>query len=339
MIRNKINDKRYIGQSCNVYKVWKKDKFKCSNTKLEADIQQYGIENFDFSILETIPCETDTRGIREVKYKHVFIWKLKGFSLYNAEANNPNFKQTSDFKNFTYFLTKNLLSGGHTIEECAEEIGIPVETYLEIMRTYSHRTICKHMYLITKNNEKKVEELAEDYKQSIKKVKKWISQGEQLVVAEQKKKEKENEIQKTLIKKKEPCSYVVKDGFKTIEEALCFLKTHNFNIDCFILISVEDEIYAVSMETLKYQLLITKEDCYVRDSGVGSLIPFTNVDWDNVYKFPSPRISSLWDDTYKRELESIYCVKTEYIGTLYRGTYLEYNSITLIACMLNNTIK
>lgn len=51
-IQNKINNKRYIGQSNNIYERWNRHKALYDNCAIHRALQKYGIENFDFSILE-----------------------------------------------------------------------------------------------------------------------------------------------------------------------------------------------------------------------------------------------------------------------------------------------
>ena len=61
-IQNKINGKIYIGQSVNIEKRWNKHKNASQNildhgyeTHLYRSFRKYGIENFDFSIIEECP--------------------------------------------------------------------------------------------------------------------------------------------------------------------------------------------------------------------------------------------------------------------------------------------
>lgn len=56
-IQNKLNNKIYIGQSKNCYNRWSqhKNKYKQQNSPLYSDMRKYGIENFQFSIIEKVP--------------------------------------------------------------------------------------------------------------------------------------------------------------------------------------------------------------------------------------------------------------------------------------------
>lgn len=58
-ITNKLNGKKYIGQSINVYERIKQHKREWKYPKrinpLYRDIQEYGLENFEFKVIEKCP--------------------------------------------------------------------------------------------------------------------------------------------------------------------------------------------------------------------------------------------------------------------------------------------
>jgi group I intron endonuclease len=60
-IQNRINDKRYVGKSIHIEARW--DEHKRLNSKsceyIHRALQKYGVENFDFSVLEEISQETE----------------------------------------------------------------------------------------------------------------------------------------------------------------------------------------------------------------------------------------------------------------------------------------
>lgn len=63
-ITNKINNKCYIGQSKNILKRWKTEyKWYKINNHLQSAFKKYGIENFDFEIIEE--CESNLLNERE----------------------------------------------------------------------------------------------------------------------------------------------------------------------------------------------------------------------------------------------------------------------------------
>ncbi|MFA7287344.1 MAG: NUMOD3 domain-containing DNA-binding protein [Melioribacteraceae bacterium] len=68
LIKNKINNKLYVGQSTNVKRRWKRHitTVKNKNYPIYNSINKYGIENFDFSILEE--CEIVELDEREISW-------------------------------------------------------------------------------------------------------------------------------------------------------------------------------------------------------------------------------------------------------------------------------
>jgi len=58
---NKINNKEYIGQSIDVERRWAQHKYGKGNLILKNAIKKYGIDNFIFSILETINTENKSK--------------------------------------------------------------------------------------------------------------------------------------------------------------------------------------------------------------------------------------------------------------------------------------
>ena len=66
-IENKINGKKYIGQSIDILRRWTEHKRKSKMDKrtfLYSSIKKYGIENFNFYIIEE--CEPDRLNEREI---------------------------------------------------------------------------------------------------------------------------------------------------------------------------------------------------------------------------------------------------------------------------------
>lgn len=74
LIENKINKKKYIGQSVDIKKRWSSHITKCKNSHLKAAFFKYGIENFNFSIIEF--CKEYELNEKEVFY----ISKYKTFN-------------------------------------------------------------------------------------------------------------------------------------------------------------------------------------------------------------------------------------------------------------------
>lgn len=84
-ITNLINGKMYIGQSVDIYKRWKKHKTECLNKKSKSynypiyrAFRKYGIENFNFEILEE--CALNELNTRERYYIVMFNTFFKGYN-------------------------------------------------------------------------------------------------------------------------------------------------------------------------------------------------------------------------------------------------------------------
>lgn len=90
-IINKVNNKIYIGQSCDCHRRWMEhlrsgqpDKYAIKNqrdlnTPIHLAMQKYGIENFEIKILEI--CEREKLNEKEKDW--IKFYKQQGYSLYN----------------------------------------------------------------------------------------------------------------------------------------------------------------------------------------------------------------------------------------------------------------
>lgn len=80
-ITNKLNGKIYIGQSINIKRRWNEHKAKKGEKAnlLYFDFQKYGIENFDFSILQE--CEQSELDFLEIFYIKKFNSFYNGYNL------------------------------------------------------------------------------------------------------------------------------------------------------------------------------------------------------------------------------------------------------------------
>ena len=56
-ITNNLTGKQYIGQSIDIYALWKKYKYNYNtgNSEIFSDMRTFGIENFSFKIIEKCP--------------------------------------------------------------------------------------------------------------------------------------------------------------------------------------------------------------------------------------------------------------------------------------------
>jgi group I intron endonuclease len=99
-ITNKINNKCYIGQSTNIEERWKAHKKKAFSGNEESNkeynkalykaFRKYGIDNFDFSVLEE--CPQTQLGEREAYY----------IDLYKANSNHHGYNETSGYEYSSY---------------------------------------------------------------------------------------------------------------------------------------------------------------------------------------------------------------------------------------------
>ena len=66
LITNKVNGKKYVGQSIDIEERWKDHIWASKKSKLliYRAMRKYGIDNFDFSILEE--CSIDKLDEREI---------------------------------------------------------------------------------------------------------------------------------------------------------------------------------------------------------------------------------------------------------------------------------
>ena len=73
-ITNKINSHSYIGQSVDIYKRWHSHKYAdCKPSAIHSAIKKYGLENFNFEILERCPREQlNEREIHWIEYYNTY---------------------------------------------------------------------------------------------------------------------------------------------------------------------------------------------------------------------------------------------------------------------------
>jgi group I intron endonuclease len=81
-ITNRVNQKFYIGQSKDIEKRWKdhkQEKSRKQNTILQRAFAKYGIENFDFEVLQ----ECTKEELNELEVKYIAEFKAQGKAEYN----------------------------------------------------------------------------------------------------------------------------------------------------------------------------------------------------------------------------------------------------------------
>lgn len=94
-ITNKINGKAYIGQSIHIEERWTDEKYAskdvkntCYNSTLSKAFRKYGIENFNFEILEE--CEKSKLSEREIYYISLYNTHSEGYNETSGGAGTPN---------------------------------------------------------------------------------------------------------------------------------------------------------------------------------------------------------------------------------------------------------
>lgn len=88
-IVNKVNGKRYIGQAVDLNKRWNLEHKlgRKSNTHLQRAINKYGIQNFEFIVLEYLPAKKEILINAEQKWLDFYFKNDNGHRLYNICPN------------------------------------------------------------------------------------------------------------------------------------------------------------------------------------------------------------------------------------------------------------
>jgi hypothetical protein len=85
-IENKITGKIYIGQSTQYSVRWTQHRFKMRHGKhhcLQHDYDKYGIESFEFSVIQEYPCDTDSDTLLQHERRAINQYLAEGKELYN----------------------------------------------------------------------------------------------------------------------------------------------------------------------------------------------------------------------------------------------------------------
>lgn len=106
---NKLNGKKYIGQSINIEKRYKEHQYNslrpnyCNyNSKFYRALRKYGFDNFKFSVLEI--CDQKDLNEKEIFYIQKFDSRINGYNSTNGGEDNP-----SNYKEIVNKRTKKLL--------------------------------------------------------------------------------------------------------------------------------------------------------------------------------------------------------------------------------------
>ena len=125
-IRNKINGKIYIGQSIKIEERWKshilnsrQEKITDSSQVIHKAINKYGVENFEFSILEE--CDEASLDEREIYWISVYDSYYNGYNCTKGGNRNvDHFKK----KVYYYDLTGKYLGQFESVTQAAQLLKI-----------------------------------------------------------------------------------------------------------------------------------------------------------------------------------------------------------------------
>lgn len=145
-IENIINNKKYIGQSCDIYSRWQNHKWCLNNNKHSNDFLQnswnlHGEENFIFYVLEF--CDETIINEREQYYIH-FYSTLIDLNGYNLDSGGNQNKRHSN-------ITKMKISKAHMGKKLSKETRIKISKNRKGKLTgESHFMFGKHHTIETK---------------------------------------------------------------------------------------------------------------------------------------------------------------------------------------------
>lgn len=118
-ITNQINGKIYIGQSNDIYRRWKEEKFykgHCNNP-LKRAFNKYGLENFDFEIIEE--CSIEELDEKEIYY--ISLYKSNEYEFgYNLTSGGGRCFFSDDVKKRMSMAHKGMKRTKEAIRKSAE---------------------------------------------------------------------------------------------------------------------------------------------------------------------------------------------------------------------------
>ena len=114
-ITNKINNKIYVGQSIDIERRWNQHKYGKGNIIVRNAIQKYGLDNFEFEILETIEFTTKNEVVNlltelEQKWFDIKEPYINGYNI--NKTSKPNLTPNRD-SNFGHKISKIKIDNNH----------------------------------------------------------------------------------------------------------------------------------------------------------------------------------------------------------------------------------
>lgn len=120
-IQNKLNNKVYIGQSKNTQERWKHHKNSNDNCSIHKAFKKYGIENFDFSIIEE--CEPSQLNEKEIYWINQYNSYWDGYNeTFGGTDNRTHAIKLTEGS--LEEITKMLTSNNFTNQEIADKFKV-----------------------------------------------------------------------------------------------------------------------------------------------------------------------------------------------------------------------
>lgn len=131
LIQNKLNGHCYVGQSVDIHRRWRQHREAAKNNEyapLYLTMRKYGIENFDFSILEE--CEIEELDNKEIQYIEQFNSYSQGYNQTRGGSQySHNVRLTDEDLERIIEL---LLNSNKTQREIAKQFEVGEDTISEI---------------------------------------------------------------------------------------------------------------------------------------------------------------------------------------------------------------
>lgn len=157
-ITNKVNGKMYVGQSVNIEKRWYQHKNSCEkglDTALYRAMREYGVENFEFEVIEE--CLEEELNEKEIYYigRYNTYCGTKDSNGYNMTIGGEGLKSwsiTDEVRDKMREAKRVLLHGSNEI--WSEEVSMNNEIIRNIIKEYDMQTAMLYMILLSHRNPK-----------------------------------------------------------------------------------------------------------------------------------------------------------------------------------------